>query len=244
MAKTFLDLQNFTRTYLDEVAPADWTSTEVNYAINMAYHDTVTRVVDIYEQYYETTTPFAYAVVANQQEYLIDSSLIKITRVEINYAPQQANSGPLRAIPVKMDEDLLNITNSAAQGAIFNAGYYIHGNQIAQYMGFIPMPTQSDTTGKSISVWGIATPPDLVLTTDIVNIPYVDTYWQYVALKAAGILLSKGQQSEAAASAYLQRYEVGMQQMQTFIKERQADGVLMIVDVELDNLDFSTMPPF
>jgi hypothetical protein len=244
MAKTFSDLQVETRIYLEEAQQDDWLDSEVKIAINRAYHDLTGRIITLYQSFYETFIPFKYAVVANQQEYLIDQSLIKVTRVEINYAPQQSGSTPLRAIPVKMEEALLNISNSASSGAVFNAGYYLHGNLTAQYIGFIPLPTQSDTTALSISVWGIQLPSDLSANADNVLIPYADNYSYLIALRAAAQLLRKGQQEEAVAGTYLGQYELGVKNMMDFLAERQADGVQMVIDVELDNMDFQTNPPF
>src|SRR5258708_11668033 len=117
MSKTFSNLQTGTRVYLDEVAQADYLDSEVQRSVNYAYHDVIGKVIEIYELFYETVNPFTYAIVANQQEYTIDSSLIKVTRVEINYAPQQKGSTPLRAIPVRMEEALLNLANSASSGS-------------------------------------------------------------------------------------------------------------------------------
>lgn len=244
MAKTFGNLQTGVRVYLDETQQADYLDSEVQRSINYAYHDVIGNVIDVYQLYYETTTPFTYAVVVNQQEYLIDSSLTKVTRVEINYAPTQSGSVPIRAIPVKMEEALLNLSNSATSGSVFNAGYYLHGNQTGQYIGFIPIPEQGDTTGKSISVWGIALPSDLVASSDIVNIPYADRFSQLIELYAAYLLMSKGQENESAANSYLQRYQIGIAKMMDFLVERQSDGVNMVVDTELDNIDFQTNPPF
>jgi hypothetical protein len=244
MAKTFSDLQVGTRVYLDEASAADFLDTQVKRSINYAYHQVITGIIGVYQGYRETTTPFTYAVVANQQEYLIDSTIIKPTRVEINYSPQKSGSVPLRAIPIKMEEALLNISNSATSGSVFNAGYYIHGDIGLQYIGFIPIPQQGDLAGKSISVWGYTLPTDLVNSTDQPLIPYVDAWGYLIELKAAQILMSKGQENETVAAQYSNMYEQGLSKYIQFLYERQADGVNMITDSELDNLDFQTNPPF
>lgn len=244
MSKTLGDVTLGTRIYLDEVVALDFKEDEVTHAINYAYHDVVSKVITVYQEFFNTTSPFTYALIANQQEYLIDPTLIKVTRVEINYAPNQSGSTPLRAIPVKMDEALLNLSNSASSGSVFNAGYYLHGQIGSQKIGFIPIPTISDTTGKSLSVWGVALPLDLVNQSDTVNIPYADLYSYLIELRAAQLLMSKGQENEAVAAQYLTRYTLGTLDMMNFLRERQADGVQMIEDVELDNLDFQTNPPF
>lgn len=243
MAKQLSNVQTEARIYLDEATARDWLDPEVNIAINHAYHDVASFVMEIYEQFYETTTPFTYAVVINQQEYTIDSSLIKVTRVEINYNPTTSGSLPSRAVPIKMDEIRGNLANTNNAGSFFSAGYYLHGAIGSQTIGFIPIPTSAGDTGgtKSISVWGIALPSDLVNSTDNVNIPYADRFSYLIALKAAAQLLRKGQQEENAAARYLGEYRAGIQDMMTFLKERQADDTWQITDSVLEDIDFSTL---
>lgn len=245
MAKVFSELETGVRMYLDESAQADFLNTEVDREINYAYQDLVGKVMDVYEKWYETTTPFTYALVTNQQEYLVDSSLIKTTRVEVNYAPNIAGSIPIRAVRVSMDEIQLNLTNMGAAGTFFNAGYYIHGRQDSQYIGFIPIPQVTDVPpAKSISVWGIASPSALVSPNDPVLIPFPDRFAKLIELKAASELLRKGQQQEAVANAYLTNYKIGLQEMMMFLKERQAEGVWMIEEVDPSDVDFQAMPPW
>jgi hypothetical protein len=241
MSKVFSNAQTGVRTYLDESAQIDFLDTEIASAINQAYHDVIGHVIEVYENYYNTTTPFTYAMVANQQEYTIDPSLIKVTRVEINYKPSDPNTQALRAVPVQTDELRLNLANSNAAGSYFNAGYYLHGNVGSQKIGFVPIPQESDTTGHSISVWGVAMPLDLSTGTDNINIPYADRYIYLINLRAAAILLRKGQQEEATATRYMLEYEAGIKEMQTFLFERQADDVRMIEDAELEDIDFSVI---
>lgn len=243
MAKTLSELQTETRTYLDEANQTDWLDTEVTRSINRAYHGVVSHVIQVYEQFYETTTPFTYAIVLNQQEYTIDSSLIKVTRVEINYNPNTSGSQPNRCQPIKMDEVRFNLANTNNAGSFFSAGYYLHGSIGAQTIGFLPVPTtDSDTNGtKSISVWGIALPSDLVNASDNVNIPYADNFAYLIALRAAAQLLRKGQQEEAAAARYLNEYQQGLHDMMTFLKDRQADDTWNITDSLLEDIDFSTL---
>lgn len=241
MAKQLSDGLTETRIYLDEAVQTDWLDTEVKITYNRAYHETCAFVMEVYEQFYETTTPFTYAVVANQQEYAIDPSLIKVTRVEINYNPTTSGSQPNRCEPIKMDEIRGNLGNTNNAGSFFSAGYYLHGAIGVQQIGFIPIPTTSDTIGKSISVWGIALPTDLVNSTDNVNIPYADRFSYLVALRAAAQLLRKGQQEESAAARYMQEYSVGKQDMMTFLKERQSDDGWYIQDNVLEDIDFSTL---
>ena len=238
MAKLLSDCQTKVRQYLDEASQADWLDTEVKSAVNAAYQDVAGKVMEVYENYYETVTPFTYAVVAKQQEYLVDPSLIKITRVEINYDPTNPNANAIRAIPVKSDELGLSLQYSGSMGSTFNAGYYLHGDIGNQKVGFVPIPTNPDTTGQSIAVWGNALPPDLVNSSDNVNIPWADRFYYIICLKASGELLRKGQQEEATAARYMAEYQAGVQEMKTFLKERTSEGVWMIEDAVGDSLDF------
>lgn len=239
MSKLLSDLQANTRTYLDESVAIDWLDSEVNYAINYAYHNLISQIMQVYEKYYETTTPFQYAMVANQQEYTIDPSFIKVTRVEINFSPNITGSNPAKAIPIRMSEQLINLSNTATANDFGDVGYYLHGPLSAQKIGFIPIPVLSDTGNtKSISVWGITLPTDLVNTTDAVNIPYVDNYAYLISLRAAAQLLSKGQQEEKYGSKYLTMYDHGVYEMKNFLRDRQEDGVKMVEDVYLENTDF------
>ena len=241
MSKIFSELQTITRTYLDESQQADFLDTEVKTAINFGYHDVIGKVIEVYEDFYNTTTPYSYAVVANTQEYTINSGLIKVTRVEINYKPTDSNSIPIRLIPVSMDDIRRNLTNTTNSGSFFNGAYYLHGNIGAQKIGVVPIPTVSDTTGESLKVWGVSLPSDLSASSDNINIPYADRFSYLVALRAAAQLLRKGQQEEGSALRYLADYRLGVLEMQTFLKERKSDDAWVIVDSISDNIDFSNV---
>ena len=240
MSKVFSDLQTGTRMLLDEAVQADWLDTEVKVGVNYAYHDLASEVMNTYEKYFETTTPFTYALVANQQEYTIDPSLIKVTRVEVNFQPAVTNSVPAKAIAIDMSESLINISNTATVNFIGDIGYYLHGSLDAQKIGFVPLPTNSDTSPtKSISVWGIAIPGDMTSASDAPKIPYIDRFGKLIELEAASYLLSKGQQAETASSKYHALYTDGVLKMKNFLIDRQEDGVRMVQDVYLVNTDFS-----
>lgn len=237
MAKIYSQLATEIRTYLDEATQTDFLDTEVLLSANRAYHDVVGHVMEVYDRWYETTTPYTYAIVANQQEYTIASTLIKPTRVEINYQPTTSGSTASRAFPVDIDS-VRSRLGDAGYGTLGAPQYYVHGNIGAQKLGFIPIPTIADTSGFSISVWGIDLPSDLSAVGDNVNIPYADRYAYLISLKAAAQLLRKGQQEENTAQNYINEYKQGILEMQTFLKDRVADDVQGITDVQSDNIDF------
>jgi hypothetical protein len=87
----------------------------------------------------------------------------------------------------------------------------------------------------------VALPTDLVNASDNVNIPYADNFCQLVELKAAAILLSKGQQAETESTKYNNLYQQGLVNMKSFLRERQADMMVMIEDVQGEDIDFSSM---
>lgn len=244
MSKTLGNIRSEVRVYLDESAEADFLDTEVLLAINRGYQDVAGSAMEVYEEFYQTTTPFTYAVVAGTQEYTIDSSLIKVSRVEINYSPTTSGSTPVRAVSIDMNEVRTNLNNTNSSLTFATPGYYLHGSQSAQKIGFVPVPSVSDTSGQSISVWGIATPADLSSDSDSVIIPYVDRFVYLVALRAAAQLLRKGQQEENNAQNYINEYEKGLVQMRSFLKDRVSDGVQMINDALGQDTDFTTSDIF
>lgn len=191
--------------------------------------------MEVYEEYYFTTTPYTYSTVANQQQYTIASTLLKVERVEVNLDPSVANSESQRATAIKMDEIPTNLNNSLLNGStFFNVGYYLIGNQSAQKIGFLPVPQNAGT--DNISVWGIDAPTDLVNTTDPVLMPYVDNFAQIITKIAAANLLKKGGQEVAAANDLLNESRQDILNYQTFIKERQSDGPLMIEEAAYDDI--------
>lgn len=235
MAKTAADLIFGVRVYLDESQPADFTAAEVLAAINFRYHYVVSKVVEVYEEFYLTVTPKYYSTIADQQQYALDATLLKIERVEVNYDPSIPGSQPTRAVAVRMDEIPTNLNNSLVNGSsLTQIGYYILGAQNVQKIGFIPVPPNTAT--DNIAVWGIEAPSDLVLTTDPVLIPYPDLFSQTIIKLAAADLLKKGQQAVSAADDLMAEGSADVLNMQTFIKERQADGPVMIENSVYDDV--------
>lgn len=236
MAKTLADVVILTRTFLDEAQPEDWTTQEVNYAINNGYQWLVSKVVEVYQEYYLTTTPINISTVDGQQEYSLDTTLLKIERVEIDYDPTAPNSNPQRAMAIKMDDILLNLDNAAFSGSsLYNAAYYVIGAQAVQKIGFLPIPNVTAT--NNVQVWGIQAPSDMSATTDPILIPYVDNFWQIIGKYAAAQLLKKGQQAINAANDLLNEANLDVLNMQTFIVERQSDGPNMIGQAGYDDIN-------
>jgi len=237
MAKTLANLQVGTRVYLDEANAADFLDSEVTRSVNYSYMDVVKNVIEVHEDYFFTTTPKYISTVANTQEYDLDTTLVKIRRVEINYNPSDTNSVAQRATAIKTEEMPLRLSaNSIGQSGLFSAGYYINGQQGSQKIGFTPVPQNSGTNNASI--WGIALPDELSSASDTIKIPAPDMFGYLIELRAAAILLRKGQQAENYALRYMQEYEDGVMKMKNFLKERQDDGVVMVADALYEDTIF------
>lgn len=234
MAKTLNDATELCRTYLDESQPANWTVSEVRRAINNRYHYFVSKVIEVYEEFYLTVIPKYYSTVVNQQQYAIDPLFLKIERVEINIQPNDPNTIPQRAIALKIDELPLALSSNLYGSGLYNVGYYLIGNQGEQVIGFVPVPQQAAT--NNIAVWGLIAPADLVDDTDPIIIPFVDNFYQIIAKLAAADLLKKGQQAVQAADDLVNEGMVDVLNAQTFIKERQSDGPQMIEEAAFDDI--------
>jgi hypothetical protein len=229
MSKSLTNLRVGTRVYLDEAQQADFLDSEVDRSINYAYMDVAIEVMSIKEDYFFTTTPKYISTVANQQEYDVDSSLIKIRRVEINYNPSDVNSTAVRATAIKTEEIPLRLNaNSLGSSGLFSSGYYVNGQQGNQKIGFTPVPQYAGTS--NVSIWGIALPDELSSVLDTIKIPAPDAFGYLVELRAAAILLRKGQQAENYAVQYMRDYDQGILKMKNFLEDRQEDGVNMIAD--------------
>lgn len=239
MAKTLADITAMTRMFLDEANPQNWTATEVLSQENYAYQFVASKVMEVYEEYYLTTTPYTYSTVVNQQEYTIASTLLKVERVEVNLDPTNTTSQAQRATAIKMDEIPTRLNNSLLNGgSLSNIGYYLIGNQSAQKIGFLPVPQVAGASPNllNISVWGIDAPTDLSATTDPVLIPYVDNFAQIIAKIAAANLLKKGGQEIIAANDLLSSASQDILNYQTFLSERQSEGPNMIQEAAFDDI--------
>lgn len=220
MAKTLADLRVQTRIYLDEAQQTDFLDAEVDNAINSNYHEVITAVISIFEDYYITNAETN--TVANQQEYTLPVDFYKMKRVEINFYPNQVGSQFVRCLPINLQNVKMNISNVLSP--IGGGTYYIIGNDI----GLVPPVTQ--TGPNALVIWYIPMQSDLVNATDTVNLPYADRYCSLVTLAAAADLLRKGQQAEQVAAQYQKEFTQGIQIMKQELLERQDDDIRVIDD--------------
>jgi hypothetical protein len=235
MAKTLLDCTTQTRVYLDEQVAADWTDAQVLLAINAAYQMVITAVMEVYEDYYMSTTTLP--TVVDQNEYLVagglPSNLFKIRRIEINYNPSVANSNSNRL----MDEARSNLNNNLVGLSVYrNPAYYSYGFGDNLTIGIIPAVQSAGAT--AFKLWYIPLVADMAASGDSVNVPYADRFWWAIPLLAAGSLLRKGQQEESAAATYIRDGQLLLDDMRELLEDRVAEEGKVIVDVMSEETDF------
>lgn len=251
MAKDLAYLRAQTRTYLDEAVQADWSDAEVDREINNGYQEVVAAVIDVYEDFYVNTATFN--TIAGQQEYGVSDglpdNLFKVRRVEANYAPTTANTKLGLVAPITIDQVPYALGNNSNQGSAFHGPvYYLIGGGSTDYkIGLIPIPNQNGLGSlfdPNCKLWFVEEVDDLVLSTDVVKIPYPNRYAALISRYAAGVLLSKGQQEDKSGIAYLQLFTGGLLKMAQQLKERMNDGVRSVVDTAGDDVDFSNYEGF
>lgn len=229
MAKTIANTRTLTRLYLDENSEADWLDAEVDIAINEYYHEVISAVVDVYEDFYLTTDTFD--TTTSQQEYTsadgLATDVLKLRRVEINMQPSDSSSVAVRAFPVQLDQVKRRLGDSTL-GTNRSPAYYRYGFESSLTLGFLPIPSDGGTAAGKI--WYIQKQSDLSDSNTSVNIPYADNYYRLIALGAAGSLLRKGQQEEVVAKQYLQEFEAGLGKMRMQLEEVTADDSKEVVD--------------
>lgn len=230
--KTLQNLNDRTRMFLDEAVAADWTDPQVTVENNLAYHQVITAVISVWEEFYVTTSTFT--TVSNQQEYTsangVPTNIFKIRRLELNYSPSNAGSVGQLCLPINIDSVRQNLTNSATSVSVLNnAAYYLLGSETSPIIGFLPFPAHGGANAAKI--WYIPIQSDLVNTSDTVLIPYADRYYHIISLIAAAQLLRKGQQEEAASAKYLQDADIGLERMKNELIDRKASDSKYIVDV-------------
>lgn len=228
MAKTQANLTTECRTILDETSEADWSDSQIHTAINYAYLEMYTAVIDTYEDYYRTVS--TTSLIEDQQEYAIPSDMYKLRRIEVKY---DADDDFVKARLYKMDQYTQmfdTLTYSATNIPI----YELSGD----YIRLLPIP--SETVANGLRLIYIATQANMTDDDDEINIPFADRYAKYIVWGACAMLLSKGQQEETVSSKYEDLFQVGLEKMKTELENRYADGVKMIQDTQGSNNDFSS----
>lgn len=233
MAKNRSNIRTQVRSYLDEPTATDWTEAELNTLVNVYYHQVYAAAVEVYEDYKVSTSNIT--TIADQQEYSLPTDLFKIRRVEVNYDVSNANSIPLRALPVPMDSVRRDLGNQNLGVTIQRSPvYFLRGTVI----GFIPVPDKAGT--NAIKIWYVPTLSDLSDDTTNIDIPYADRYWLLIAYGAAAEALRFGQQESVEAGKLEDKFFAGIEKMKQELEDRIAEEGKTVVDTSGENIDFAS----
>lgn len=245
MSKTLANTRNLVRSFLNEAGAADWTDAELNQLVNIYYHRIRDIIINVYEDYFITTTTFNS--VANQEEYGSSdgapTNIYKIRRVELNYDVTASSGAPTRCLPIyNMDavrRDLGYANAGIGLKTYGNAFYYTYGFESNFKIGFIPMPANPGGSGtNAIKIWYVPLGTDMTSDSDTVNIPFSDKHYIHIVHGATADALRFGSQDLEGADVFEKKYEVGKEQMIDDIKEKLIEEPRVTVDTSGDNITF------
>lgn len=233
------DIEARTRMFLDEVSQRKWRDAEVLREINYSYQKVVGAVMQTWQDFYLTNSPFS--LVATQQEYGatdgVPDDIYKIRRVELNYDVATNATAFRKAYPIESNQIKTSLSN-ASMGSTSGPMYYVYGYETTIKIGFVPIPNLNSTNGAKI--WYIQKIANLLNSTDVVRIPYAERFSDIIGLEAAGALLRKGQVDEGSASRYIGEAEILRNKMNEELDERIADEAKVIMSsLGASDMDFS-----
>lgn len=159
--------------------------------INNGYQDVVNKLITLYENFFGDTA--SISIVADTQEYDLDSLCRKVIRVE--------NEEKDKIFRVSVDDNDENVT-----------GYYLFGSKI----GFKPIPSSSNT----YKYFMIKQPVDLSGDTDVPNFP---SSYHYLLVLWGLKEYYERQQDTGFAIHYFNQYNAKLAELINEMKERNAD---------------------
>lgn len=226
MSKTLNNCLVRVRRVLDEATAANWQNSDLTVLVNERYHRVHTAVCTVFEDY-KISTSFI-STVANQQEYTLPTDLFKLRRVEINYDITNSNSVFQRAASVaNIDAVATRLAETnISSNIVRNPVYYNLGTSI----GFLPIPDKAGTS--AIKLWYIPLLTDLVNTTDTLDLPYVDRYYNIVCTGAAADALRFGQVESLEADKLDQKFIADILLMQEELEDRIAENSKFVINTD------------
>lgn len=202
---TLLQLRSRVRRFIDEPQQANFSNTDINWALNTAQQEVATEISLADEKYFVNTTPTVITSVAGTRFYVLATDFWKMTRIE------DSTTG-LR----------LEFTDFADQGNYFadsvpplvaqnqiGFGISIVGNSLAV------SPTPS-TSGISLQYWYVPILPDMASDSDFSSIPPM--FADLLAIQAAIDMLIG---DEADTTALERRYTRRFNQLVRSTRDRQ-----------------------
>lgn len=172
MFPTLKKIRQRTRFFIDEPVQANFTDSDLNYAINEAQQFVATEISQVDEQYFVSTTPTLITLQQNIQYYNLAPDFWKMTRLE------DVQTG----LPIAFTD-----INSQNQNIVSSVPPLVSSNSagfsamiVGNSLGFTPVPTQS---GLQARYWYVPVLKDLTSDQSTSQIPRM--FIDLVAIQAA-----------------------------------------------------------
>lgn len=201
---TLANIRQRVRFYIDEPVQANFTDSDLNYAINDAQQYVANEITQVDENYMVSSTPTIINILANQQYYALPLDFNKCVRVVDTTTGISIPFSDINSQNVVVPQVLPNV---AYGGVGFNA--IIVGNSI----GFTPIPTSNTFTPVFYYVPNV---PDLVADTDVSIIPR--NFIDLVAIQAS---IDARIKDEDDTSALERKYDRLIKQLTRTARNRQ-----------------------
>lgn len=191
---TLAQIRARVRRFIDEPQQANFSNTDIDWAINTAQQEVATEVSLVDEKYFVDTTPTSLTTVAGTRFYALPADFWKMTRVE------DANTG-LR----------MEFTDFANQSNFFGDSVppLVSPNQVGFSLSIVgnslainPTPT---TSGLGVNYWYVPVLPSMVGDNDTSSIPIM--FVDLLAIQAAiDMLISDEDDTVALERKYTRRF--------------------------------------
>jgi hypothetical protein len=189
-----LNIRTRVRRFIDEPQQANYSDSDINWAINVAQQEVATEISLVDEKYFVATTPTVITSVANQRFYPLATDFWKMTRLE------DATTG-LR----------LEFNDFAGQNNFFADAVppLVASNQVGYGMSIVgnslcitPTPT---TNGVTAQYWYVPQLPDMQADADVSSIPPM--FIDLLAIQSAiDMLISDEDDTSALERKYNRRF--------------------------------------
>jgi len=204
---TLADIRKRVRFYIDEPVQANFTDSDLNYAINDAQQYVINEITQVAENYLASTTPTSITIVPNQQYYPLETDCNKIIRVVDTITGM--------TIPFT-DINSQNLVVPAILPTVAYGGLGYNATIVGNSIGFTPVPTNASFAP---AYYYIPYAYDLQSDSDTTIVPrnYVDL----VALQAA---IDARIKDEDDTTALERKYARMIEQLKRTARDRQQEN--------------------
>lgn len=202
---TLAQIRSRVRRFIDEPVQANFSNTDIDWAINQAQQEVATEISLVDEKYFVNTTPTVVTTVANQRFYPLATDFWKMTRLE------DSTTGLRLEFADFADQNnfYADAVPPLVAGNQSGYGISIVGNSLA----WNPTPTIS---GMTAQYWYVPVLPSLDNDSDVTAIPPMFT--DLLAIQAAIDMMIS---DEADSSALMAKYQRRFNQLVRATRDRQ-----------------------